>query len=409
MSINLLDKISRRTEASVFAVFELSKQLDQLLIEFRKVTNQQKDPSSTNLCQEEACQQALRESVLNQYQQYEDGIDIEKTLNHCRSQFTIFNLVPKTDGLKSRTPDTKKKFLNKVSAKYSRQSRRILRERFNNNLQIDFNNEVKFTAQAEHFLKETRNKNQIPTPYNSFKHKGIGHYIGVPLTFLSKELISLEFNPSSICNYNVKRGSSFSLDHPKPNITMSVFDCTFHEYGKQSLAHEMGHALSYFLFKNQSKLSKLSYENYKNLRQCATKRYTVNNKDIPKGMLFHHEADKLRTEEDMADLIAYQVFSNDSLIHQCSFLTPSEDGSKYKSPRIFRKPIKHIFSYENGEEVFHRDDTHSAPLLRAITEAIYKKQRLPPACKEVVDIYSEKGINFKPCSWTTPHIDRDSK
>lgn len=407
--MNQIREEVKEIKESPTIVFGLSKQLDQLLTEFEKFTDPQSDTQAVNLCKEEACQQALLENILNQYQQYEDGIDLGEILNHCRSQFTLANLVPKTDGLKSRVPDTKKKLFQKVITNYSRQSRKILREQFNKNLQIDFNNEVRFTDQVDNFLSKVRNKNQAPTPTGSFAYKGIGYAVGAPLTFISDELQFPEFNPSSICNYNPTRGSDFSLDHPKPTITMSVFDCTFHEYGKQSLAHEMGHALSYFFFRNQSQLSEPSYRKYKKLRQCVTRRYTVNNKNVPTGMLFHHEADKLKTEEDMADLISYQTFSNDSLVHQCAFLTPLKDGSKYQSPRIFQKPIKHISSDGTNVEGFYREDTHSAPLLRAIMEAIYKRIELPPTCQQVVDIYSEKGINFKPCSWTTLHTDRESK
>ena len=116
----------------------------------------------------------------------------------------------------------------------------------------------------------------------------------------------------SICPSSMKELDNGSFFEKATNtIGMSNFNCTFHEHGKHTLAHELGHALSYWFSKNRQHLdesnrpSKKSYNQYMTLRKCANQRYkTDDTREEKKRIPSRHDNDKFRTEEDMADLIS---------------------------------------------------------------------------------------------------------
>lgn len=194
----------------------------------------------------------------------------------------------------------------------------------------------------------------------------------------------------SICPSPVEfESDSFS---PFANtLNISNFSCMFHEHGKQTLAHELGHTLSHWFNTHKphdqpNNPSAITYQEYMKLRECASKRRTINNAPKPRRDRFLHDGDKWRTEEDVADLIAYKVFPDDPTPAECFILRPSDDGSKYKGLKILYPPSKNRYI----------TDTHSTPLLRAIMEAIHKRKKLSFACQKIVNMYSDR-INFEPC------------
>ena len=127
-------------------------------------------------------------------------------------------------------------------------------------------------------------------------------------------------------------------------VGISNFSCHFHEHGKQTLAHELAHTLSHWFGQNKQDLnrsnkpSRRSYRQYMKLRKCANKRYKTTNKSKTKiHVRFGHNNDQFRTEEDMADLIAYQVFQKEPTLSQCSLLL-SSNGLKYDFLNILYPP-----------------------------------------------------------------------
>ena len=200
----------------------------------------------------------------------------------------------------------------------------------------------------------------------------------------------------SVCPSFMKISDSGDyFEHMMNTVGISNFSCHSHEHGKQTLAHELAHTLSHWFGHNKpdlgkpNKPSEESYTQYMKLRKCANKRYKTNNKSkIEIYVKFGHNNDQFRTEEDMADLIAYQVFREEPILSQCSLLL-SSNGSKYDFLNIIDP------SPPKNAQIMPADP-HSTPLLRAITEAIHKRKPLSSACQQVVDIYSDK-INFEPC------------
>ena len=162
-------------------------------------------------------------------------------------------------------------------------------------------------------------------------------------------------------------------------IEVSRFSSTHHRYGRGIISHEVAHALSFnVLLKN---LSQDSSAKYKDLRSCVT---NPKDRDAKKTVLYH-EGDKLKTEEDLADILSYIAEPDPDLLVACNFFAPSINGKSYH-PDYFS-----IKKYDP-------EDTHSPSLVRLIREVIYKrgKGELPLSCKKVMDINKERFI-FDKC------------
>ena len=93
----------------------------------------------------------------------------------------------------------------------------------------------------------------------------------------------------------------------------------------------------------------------------------------------YHVHDKYKTEEDMADLVAYQVFQDDPTLFTCNLFELYEKLDEYWGLRIVDP--EYFSSTTNYDGV-----PHSEPLLRVIMEAILKRVELPESCQQVVDI-----------------------
>ena len=200
----------------------------------------------------------------------------------------------------------------------------------------------------------------------------------------------------SICPSPLKIGDHGDFfDHITDTVSISNFSCHSHDHGKQTLAHELAHALSHWFgtnkknFDRANKPSRKSYSQYMKLRECANERYkteTDSNSTEAASDTFGHYDDRFRTEEDMADLISHQVFQDDSTLVQCSLLLSS--GKKYEFLEILYPPPR--------TGIRMAPDTHSTSLLRVMMEAIHKRKKLSTACQRIVNLYSDR-INFEPC------------
>ncbi|MDE0518942.1 MAG: hypothetical protein OXH36_05240 [Bdellovibrionales bacterium] len=302
-------------------------------------------------------------------------------LNHCQSVYNAnIQTVQRMNIYEQNINQYTDQFLIKTFNNYSDFSRQTYKNYINNSLKVVFPHSLQNFEQK--FVENIRRAadNRI----SSYSNKKIA------------DMIRLGGGESSLCPSPLMVVSdSFS---PEENmIAVSHFSCHFHDHGKQIVAHELAHALSHWFSKNKQKLnkpnkpSKISYRQYMKLRRCANRRY--NTKDKTKMnrpfRLDHIKNETYRTEEDMADLIAYQVFQKEPILFQCSGLLSSKEGSKYAKLHILPPPPP-------KEVQVMPPDTHSPPLLRVITEALHKRKPLSTACQQVVNLYNDR-INFEPC------------
>ena len=340
-------------------------------------------------CVEEDCKKWVLNELSSLHQNLKENTSSEGYrqrlnwwINHCQSVYNAdIQSAEHVKQYKQKSSEYKDRFMNKVFANYSTVSRRSYTG-YMNALHFDF--PLPEQGVEQQLVDDIREEAIDTVSYSNNKIIDL---------MQDRERLADEY---SVCPSPISTiGEGDFFDKMTNTIGVSHFSCRFHEHGKQTLAHELAHALSHWFGQNKPDLGKLnkpskkSYAQYMKLRECANKRYKANNKSKPEiHVRFGHNNDQFRTEEDMADLIAYQVFQDDPTLVQCSLLVSSEDGSEYQFLRMLHPPLS-----KEGHEIA---DPHSTALLRTITEAIHKGKQLSPACRKIVSLYSDK-INFDSC------------
>ena len=327
-----------------------------------------------NCSEEPNCKQWMYSELSKLHQKYERTIqdwknDTRQHIKYCQSVYISELKSPQT--FIENFENYKNRFLNKVFSNYSQLSKQFFGNYINKTLQFKLPSPQTNNITQQNFIDEVIGAQSL----FQRRLKSMDNLLSALYGMIDKRTLS-------ICPGFLRqqfRQTSFSYRHNK--ISLSLFSCTFHEHGKQGLAHELAHAMSYLFASN--KLSEKSYGKYKELRKCASKRYK---KGAPytlskpsKKHPFYHNNDRFKTEEDTADLIAYKVFQEDSGPLFCAGLTLSKNGEKYEPLALFQPSYK-----------------HSAALLRTIIHAIHKRIKLPESCQQVVDMYKDR-VNFEPC------------
>lgn len=146
-------------------------------------------------------------------------------------------------------------------------------------------------------------------------------------------------------------------------LVVSPFSCEHVHLGKSIMAHELGHAVSYFIA-NTPGMSTETKDGFKKLRECsrAEKRSTK----FP-GLFSPYEGDKWTTEEDTADLFSHALSDDNDNLMACALTAP--DGEKYTGLKMKKSFL----------------DTHSAGIQRLMVELQYKNPgKITEACREVI-------------------------
>ena len=335
-----------------------------------------KKATDHGFCFDGDCKKWVRDEITGLHQSLKQSVQSQadytaQYIQYCRSVYTanILN-TRKTRRYRENLPKYVDQFFNsKVFANYSEDTRRAIETDIKGK---EFTLPLLEDDMQSYFIGYVNNENE----YQGRRNKEPMYFT----TILDRATYLKNNDNFGFCP-DIRE--EFSKDRSSGRV--SLFSCTFHEYGKQILAHEFGHALSSWFKKNDIKsnenvkASEVSYTQYTTLRRCATNRYETEERS---GYVWSN--DKFRTEEDTADLIAHLAFPDESTLVMCSLLKTSTDGLKYQDESI---------AIINPED----DDTHSARLLRVIIEAIHKGKKLSSTCQQVVDTYSKKGINFGPC------------
>ena len=348
--------------------------------------------SKTANCSEEpSCKKWVHDALSNAHQKKEGIIrnkedSIQQYIKHCQSTYIReTNTPPQT--YRENFEDYKDRFLKGAFSNYSQSSRQIFKN-YINALRIQMPPaHINISDAQQGFISMIEgNTHTIKAWASVFQNRLQYHKDGKmeDFSYTMKEALASKKSFSVCRPFPSMMTREFAGDvfSPRENkIYVSLFSCAFHEHGKQVLAHELAHAMSYLFAKN--KLSEKSYGKYKELRKCANKRY----RDKAPPAFFRpsvfpdrqHSIDTIKTEEDTADLIAHHVFQNDPTLLNCGVLKPSKNGEQYESLKILEP-----------------NRTQSSPLLRTVIEAIHKKKKLSPSCQQVVNLYSDR-VNFEPC------------
>ena len=337
-----------------------------------------KKSKTSNCLEDSTCKQWVYSKLSNLYQEYARTVqnqedNIQQHIRYCQSVYISEIKNPHT--FRKDLESYKDKFLNRSFFNYSSLSRQFFGNYMNKVLKFKI---PPSQSNQQRFINTIQKAQQS---YVQLTQHSSNRFIPLERMVSGQPKGEQQFI-SLICPSNLKRQFGKDSFSPKKNrVSLSLFSCIFHEHGKNFLAHELAHAMSY-LFAN-NKLSETSYGKYKELRECVNNRYTDKAPDTfskpSRNSFSHNNNDKIKTEEDTADLIAYSVFQDSAELLGCGFLTSSKNGERYESLTMLQSKHK-----------------HSAPLLRVIMHAIHKRQKLSETCQKVVDIYSDR-INFEPC------------
>ncbi len=329
----------------------------------------------------EECKQIVREELalfqkgVANMATISEETDDSTFLNECKSNFIEHSSAMKyTQTFRENLPQYKEKIIETGFARYSLQSRQQFENYMQNTLQIDM---PRMSIEKEFIDNMNSTSSSLTSSFGSY----------VSFNDLRRSISDPKIN--QICPVNSGlQGLSDVYRHDQHKINLSFTSCALHNHGKGILAHEIGHAIS-SLFRPENKevkMSERSYSQYQELRACATKRYKRKtlNPTVPESRAWSHKNDRLRTEEDTADLFSHMVFQDDPTHYQCALLGTStnKDGIRYIGLDVLYK-----------SEIA---DPHSTPVFRVLMEAIHKRKKLSSACQKIVRKYKNK-INFTPC------------
>lgn len=167
---------------------------------------------------------------------------------------------------------------------------------------------------------------------------------------------------------NVPLITDFMAYYPRLDageINVSPYSCEHTETGVHILAHELGHAISYFMAGSPG-MSASSKEEFVAIRRCSdsSKKTTK----IP-SLSPIYEKDKFTTEEDVADLVSHLLAPKDNnKLKGCALIAPNEEQFNELGTR--RSLL----------------DTHSASLMRLLVELQYKRAgQIPEACQVLME------------------------
>ncbi len=327
-------------------------------------------------CQDEVCRQQIRQEmdlfkkIIEQMAETTKEKYDEIVFNRCKSNFIErASALEHTRTFKDNLPKYKEKIINTGFASYSPESRQQFENYMDGTLQIDVPNNADTVKAFRDYLPPASPKDQT----------------GQTVSFRDLERVVLG-DPiyTNICPLSQLTNTSDVFWRDRHQIELSFVSCALHDHGKGILAHEIGHAISLlFHEENKGKMSEFSSKQYQKLRACATKQYKGKTFNPETQKFYHdHQDDRLKTEENTADLFSYMVFQDDPTHYKCVLLQTSRDGSKYKGLDVLSSPQQIV--------------PHSTPVFRVLMEAIHKRTKLSSACRRVMDKYKNK-INFKPC------------
>lgn len=252
--------------------------------------------------------------------------------------------------------------------KFSAHSKGLILEKIKNDLNVKFNVPFKMTPDLFKTKSVTfsifEQDDDISAAYQSIGSASAKKYfeksVKTPRCVAIKKSISISDHVA------------FKKEENKADLVVSPFSCEHVHIGKSIMAHELGHAVSYFIAYTPG-MSTETKDGFKKLRECS--RQEKRSTKFPG--LSPHEGDKWTTEEDTADLFSHALSDDNDTLMSCSLTAP--DGEKYTGLRM----KKGFF------------DTHSAGIQRLMIELQYKNPgKITEACKEVIKRSKAKITNL---------------
>ena len=302
------------------------------------------------------------------------GLNPESLLNRCQLSLLQMTL-KKSDEEKIRAlyPEIKKNLSDKVLSRMSEHSKKKFEEYLEHGLHLNFEHEV--NADPKEWIGNLKKRNLAGAQSEDISPASILEKMLGLRSF--ENVLEFDLNPiscdgeaaivwDSFLSSSMQKEYSINGAIPdKDNVQVSLFTCTHGEKGRGILSHEIGHALSSVIF--EKNLSPHSEELYNKQRLCLKDPAVTTRLSSP---WLNRPEDNLYSEEDMADFISFIATQDDPGLFTCALLDTDLEASKYVD-----LDLKNKYSF----------DSHSAPFLRMIREAILKKKNLPSSCQKIIE------------------------
>ena len=339
-------------------------------------------------CLTENCKDAIKERVskkeyYDKYKQLKEKISnkelfIEQRLNFCKSQFALTQIQKSNqEKLKNSFKQAKNSFIKKVFPIYSKETQEGLLNYFTNKLDIYYQMDIENNSDS--FFSNTLNSSGSTLASNPSSIDFMMYLDNDPISQLpcGDSLSPIMWDSFVPSEYNEFEYSD--IDKQKDNIMASHFTCNHGYQGESIISHELGHAISYYFTKKKS--SKKSMESFMELRLCATNLYKDGGEPLEYS-LYSLPGDRLRTEEDMADLYSYMVDKSEvNTLVECSMLKHTSMNNEFTDLSFKQSFI---------------GDGHSSSFMRLIQEAIHKRKTMPNSCSQLIQ-KNKQYYRFKSC------------
>lgn len=299
---------------------------------------------------------------------------IEPTINRCLSTFADNpSLSQQTQLFRDQLPQIIEQFISKSMDGFSQHSKDAFKS-YLQEIHFNFGSRLSPEARLTAFEEFVARPISITDPFSTLT-RFVNPISLVANPFRDLYLCSDYASPILADQFvNEKGGDRGEADDMpgRDDITVSEFTCTHAERGRQTLAHEIGHALSH-AFKKVT-LSETSLAKFLSMRSCVTQSHP--SQGFP-DVYRKHTGDNEFSEEDMADLLGYR-FEPEGRPIACAYLFVNRRGTQYEDLSL---------SSETGG--------YSAPYLRLLKEASFPGNSLPASCQTVKS--SNPQINFNSC------------
>lgn len=329
-------------------------------------------------CQSPKCRNALSRHLgnelvplLDKFQAENERPDfIESHLPRCVSSFIQAAVqAPESEAMISSMPDIRKRFMEKGLSSLSEHSRQTfsayLDEKVEHITGLPQNprNSLVTSEQEVSRPHTLEGGDTLLKSFNTYKDH-FDPVLGIEACKRREMIETDHFRLNPMTTISRSDGTVRVIGDPegKDRIQLRAFSCTHPDLGEGVYAHELGHALSFFI-RNEG-ISKESMKVFLDVRACLAERGVG---EAPAGKGF--EMDRMTTEEDQADFYSFLATKGNPHLYNCKAVD--------------------IHSLES-QSAMSPNDEHSPPFVRLMREARVKEIPLPDACVRVFQQHSAK-------------------
>lgn len=290
---------------------------------------------------------------------------IEDSIAECRAAIAFNNIKAKdSQEIEKEWPKLIERLKDNTSLKFSDHSKGIILNKIEKDLTVMFN----VPPMNNHIDPLAGSIRELETPAGTLAESYNLATNEVYYSVATQTPRCTKINKAATINDMVM----YEPSQNNGTLVVSPYSCEHAHLGKEIMAHELGHAVSYMIALTPE-MSTETKANFKSLRECS--RQDKRTTKFP-GLISPHEGDKWTTEEDTADLFSFALSKDKENFMGCALVIPN--GEEYQGLNM----RKSFF------------DTHSSGIQRLMVELQYKNpSKITEACGEVIKRSKAKITN----------------